>query len=620
MRAKSTLVDTCANLTNLHRRSGRQRRRVTCFLVCFGAILWPIGMLVGFLRAMGFIDGRAGPDGFHFGYALPGLFAVLLAVQPIDTKLIRYTGLMLLLYCNGGTIVVLGALLLAGLGLDFEADRTCTPDHKSDCVAFLWHWSGVGLAAACGAIALVHVEFRGRHELTPRALLNRLWLIVRATYFGFGTATWLYIIARAATDRGYFGSAGFWGQTFHGTSDVILPLLLGRPMRRRLTQLLHHLTGDRDDGRAAAIAAMVGGVGVERAADLAEKSFRAITHEKMEPIDFLSSDLASSNDDLRARTVGCKLGFADAFMSHSWRDDAAAKWHTLGTWASAFSEAHDGRSPMLWFDRACLDQANIDASLSMLPIYLSGCKLLLILAGETYTERLCGGSSRTATASQRAAPLEPVDPSTPLLCAASLSHRPHDFESHRCSWCVMEVFTWLSIHKDAQSLMSVLPLVPPMRRDDEMPGDQPELEMRGRGEAAPADDVGSADEGEPRRAKQLWTSAGRTLQERTAQAERAHSSFVRFRADGAQCFRECDRDRLLAIIESSFGTFHEFDKRVRAALVCQSKPSELGATRTSARLNVRDVTEIVIEGSRLSPHSSHGYPLPVAVPASFQLN
>ena len=38
--------------------------------------------------------------------------------------------------------------------------------------------------------------------------------------------------------------------------------------------------------------------------------------------------------------------------------------------------------------QACIDQNNIAASLPCLPIFLSGCKELLVVAGATYTSRL----------------------------------------------------------------------------------------------------------------------------------------------------------------------------------------------------------------------------------------
>ena len=38
--------------------------------------------------------------------------------------------------------------------------------------------------------------------------------------------------------------------------------------------------------------------------------------------------------------------------------------------------------------QACIDQSNIEASLAVLPIFLAGCKYLLILPGHTYATRL----------------------------------------------------------------------------------------------------------------------------------------------------------------------------------------------------------------------------------------
>jgi hypothetical protein len=42
----------------------------------------------------------------------------------------------------------------------------------------------------------------------------------------------------------------------------------------------------------------------------------------------------------------------------------------------------------IWLDKACLDQRDIQASLAGLPVFISGCKQLLVLAGPTYASRL----------------------------------------------------------------------------------------------------------------------------------------------------------------------------------------------------------------------------------------
>ena len=47
-----------------------------------------------------------------------------------------------------------------------------------------------------------------------------------------------------------------------------------------------------------------------------------------------------------------------------------------------------GREPIIWFDKVCVDQNNIQDTLTCLPVFLSGCKRLLILCGPTYLNRL----------------------------------------------------------------------------------------------------------------------------------------------------------------------------------------------------------------------------------------
>jgi hypothetical protein len=46
------------------------------------------------------------------------------------------------------------------------------------------------------------------------------------------------------------------------------------------------------------------------------------------------------------------------------------------------------RSRTAHHSKACIDQENIDANLASLPIFLAGCKQLVVLAGTTYPSRL----------------------------------------------------------------------------------------------------------------------------------------------------------------------------------------------------------------------------------------
>jgi len=81
------------------------------------------------------------------------------------------------------------------------------------------------------------------------------------------------------------------------------------------------------------------------------------------------------------------LGECDAFISHSWHDDAESKQQALKQWGDDF-HMRNGHAPDIWFDKCCIDQANIEADLCCLPIFMSGCKQLVILCGPSYLSRL----------------------------------------------------------------------------------------------------------------------------------------------------------------------------------------------------------------------------------------
>lgn len=101
-------------------------------------------------------------------------------------------------------------------------------------------------------------------------------------------------------------------------------------------------------------------------------------------------DMATNKPDptLAVHAHKSHLGHVDGFMSHSWHDDPESKWLMLQEWREEFKKANGGREPTLWIDKYCIDQNNIECSLECLPVYLAGCKQLLILCGETYLQRL----------------------------------------------------------------------------------------------------------------------------------------------------------------------------------------------------------------------------------------
>ena len=117
---------------------------------------------------------------------------------------------------------------------------------------------------------------------------------------------------------------------------------------------------------------------------MAQSRFRAV------PVASLVLEEMSDNrpnPELARKTEAATLGDVAAFMSHSWSDDATSKLARLQEYAAEHDRAH-GTPCRIWLDKFCIDQEQIDASLACLPVFLSGCNQLLVLAGTTYTERL----------------------------------------------------------------------------------------------------------------------------------------------------------------------------------------------------------------------------------------
>jgi len=117
---------------------------------------------------------------------------------------------------------------------------------------------------------------------------------------------------------------------------------------------------------------------------LASARFRAVELAAVRKEDFASN---TPDPALFARSSPVSLNECDAFISHSWHDDPAAKWVSLQRWRTKFLAEH-GREPRVWIDKFCLDQNSIETDLRCLPAFVGGCRKLVVFCGTTYMCRL----------------------------------------------------------------------------------------------------------------------------------------------------------------------------------------------------------------------------------------
>ena len=232
-------------------------------------------------------------------------------------------------------------------------------------------------------------EEQGAFAVPPRLALLLVWRTLRVCLLvvalNFGAAPWLAHALLAALGRPAPLEPTLIIDCAVGClSLVLLVLLLSSANRGRFYAFISKAAVSGQAGRAAGIAALVGKTDAAKTLALARRNFRGIRFTD------LSAEHFRSNADtgLHAKATRYRLGEIDAFLSHSWHDDPAAKWRVLERWAKEFDARHR-RSPSLWLDKASIRQEqDIAAQLACLPVWLSGCREMVVAAGPTFAERL----------------------------------------------------------------------------------------------------------------------------------------------------------------------------------------------------------------------------------------
>ena len=327
-----------------------------------------------------------------------GLAMMLLSVRPDEAARIRGVAFYVVVLGGfSGLIVIASVLRFHSAGWTGYAIACVVT------VIVVWGW-------CLHALYLLYGHRCDRSEpMPPRRQLQRLWL---------GFYAWILTLAALMGCTGIFRLLCSGSECMIPPRDHIicfisamLSLLMITPANRgRIIRRLSSL-GKRGpaEQQAASVASLLGDTSVEQAVATAIQCFRA------QPISTLTAAALINNEpdpSLHAHTVPATLGAVDAFMSHSWCTSRRPNQRTRQRWrARALSRArrlarrarrrsddgglkHDkllewareldgDDNKLVWLDKSCIDQLNIDASLSCLPVFLSGCQQLLMLIGPT---------------------------------------------------------------------------------------------------------------------------------------------------------------------------------------------------------------------------------------------
>ena len=308
-------------------------------------------------------------------------FGLLLAVLPTDHKAIyRVTKFALFL----DTILMYGA---ASFAVYFtpgnEGGDTCLEE------AARWYCE----SEATGSwlqFTVVLVNFTGivsALRLHPRAALERLWRVIAFMVLGTASVRLYFRVmiliagSEAPTTYGRTG-ATIWAWLYV-SELLVFGVLASIPSFRSRAQAALMARGGQISS-AAGVAALLGDHKIEEIKAVAKQKFFGVDISK---INLAHIQRSTPDPELFQLAERAQFYQVDWFVSHSWRDNANAKFQALQNARSRFNEAHR-REPIVWLDKFCIDQKNIEENLMCLPIFLAGCKQLYIVCGPTYLERL----------------------------------------------------------------------------------------------------------------------------------------------------------------------------------------------------------------------------------------
>ena len=256
----------------------------------------------------------------------------------------------------------------------------------------------------------------------PRLLLLQLWRTVRAMLVAIAGIFIVQDSLMVARNGRYTDSAAFKANLALSITSILTALVTTAAMRRNFVGLIGRCAAKGETRSLAALSTIIGSHKPAVAVAAAAKAFRGLPFDRMS-----ESDWATNEDTgLNANVVALAPGECDAFVTHSWRDDGHRKWQRLLEWRDAWQQSAGSstREPTVWLDKACIDQTNIRASLTGLPMFVAWSNALVILASGSYMSRL---------------------------------------------WCIIELFTWVQMGCATEGIL-VYDIDPDTSLDDDLFG------------------------------------------------------------------------------------------------------------------------------------------------------
>ena len=376
--------------------AARLRFRVSGTLMQFG---WMLTVLANAPMLFAVAGGPQVRDGVQFVVgsflyyvsACPwGIGLMMLSLRPIDSRPIFGLCVFLVLF----SLLMLFMMVFIATNRDWNGDFTPLAVILASVGAFIFLIIALFIIPALNIRAGVLARLFGP-KMAPRQQLQRLWVAFRFMMSTMGSLFlgWMFVPVSMGFGIGItFGKYGPGAETsgfmLGCISFYLFALIMTPAVRGQMVRALGSIgKSDDKEQEAASVAALI-----NTKSSAAEAFATAGKHFRAWPLFRLTREVLEDNKPdptLHAMTIPAKLGDVSAFVSHSWSDSGTAKYDRLYEWseeAPMVPEDHPDRAnltkggPLLWLDKACIDQTAIEENLASLPIFLAGCKQLLVRA------------------------------------------------------------------------------------------------------------------------------------------------------------------------------------------------------------------------------------------------
>lgn len=258
---------------------------------------------------------------------------------------------------------------------------------------------------------------RGRVLSPSRLVLLQMWRCVRFVLVLVGVVNFLQDVRVAANNPRYFASSTFSAQMLLCASCLLFATAF-RPNVRRTVRAVVGRCAARQEVRAlAAVSTIIGSSQPKVAVEVAALAFRGLPFEQMSESDWLTNQ----DTGLNKHVVPLQPGECSAFITHSWADPGDVKWKKLLEWREGVVSGGGPANPIVWLDKACIDQVCQLASIHR-PLGPRCSWLLVSPPRSSWALAACGCSWLLVPAS---AGLDPPTCGSSHPCCPPLAYRTH---------------------------------------------------------------------------------------------------------------------------------------------------------------------------------------------------